>query len=385
MYALATAAEERRANQAIAQLRRASTSSNATVSTLNLHADAPPAAAPGVPGNLSHVHDIANVPTANDNRMPNLSFQKEQLQIVAQPQVQAPTAAASGALSNSRRKPSFADKLHAILSNKNLANIITWLPSGKSFCILDKEIFVRKVLPTYFRDVQFDSFSRRIKRWGFRRMYTTGLKQVTYTHDLFQKDRIDLLKMMNGRSEQATSIEAPRDAVVDAAKIEAAVTEQVTLEKTVFARPSAAWKQERTNAQTPVKKRFVQSHRAAFDSTYDATVGAHQATFRFNERPFLIGYEQKALFAPSQLHLQQTNLHEMSFMNRHPPPMASIIFGRSQLEPKLVPYQGKTDMNATMQLASLHNDIAECEAQLAILQKLRDLKERRRALENTFH
>jgi hypothetical protein len=250
MYALATAAEERRANQAIAQLRRASTSSNATVSTLNLHADAPPAAAPGVPGNLSHVHDIANVPTANDNRMPNLSFQKEQLQIVAQPQVQAPTAAASGALSNSRRKPSFADKLHAILSNKNLANIITWLPSGKSFCILDKEIFVRKVLPTYFRDVQFDSFSRRIKRWGFRRMYTTGLKQVTYTHDLFQKDRIDLLKMMNGRSEQATSIEAPRDAVVDAAKIEAAVTEQVTLEKTAsLAHP------QRGSKRGPMRKR----------------------------------------------------------------------------------------------------------------------------------
>jgi hypothetical protein len=197
-------------------------------------------------------------------------------------------------------------------------------------------------------------------------MYTTGLKQVTYAHDLFQKDRIDLLKKMNGRSEQATSIETPRDAVVDAASIKATVTEQVTLEKTAFARPSAAaWKQERTYAQTPVKKRFVQSYQAAFDSTYDATVGAHQATFRFNERPFLIGYEQRALFAPSQLHLQQTNLHEMSFMNRHPPPMTSIIFGRSQLEPRLVPYQGQADMNAAIQLASLDNDIAEYEAQLA--------------------
>ncbi|KAL3785929.1 hypothetical protein ACHAWO_001222 [Cyclotella atomus] len=195
--ALAMAAEVR-ANEGIGELRRVSTSGTATLSTRNLHVDAMPAAAPRVTGNLSNVHAFINAPNANDDRMPSLSFKKEQLQNVAQPQALKPAAAAH-APPNSIRKLSFVEKLHAILSNKHFTKIITWLPSGKLFCILDKEKFIKKVLPMYFREVQFEMFSRRIKRWGFRKMYTTGLKQTTYTHDLFQKDHIDLLKTMNGK------------------------------------------------------------------------------------------------------------------------------------------------------------------------------------------
>ncbi|KAL7510185.1 hypothetical protein ACHAXN_012512 [Cyclotella atomus] len=178
--------------------------------------------------------------------MLSLSFGKEgQLQKVAQPQVQPPSIAAACAPSNSRRKPCFVEKLHIIVSNKNLNKIIMWLPPSKSFCILNKERFTNEVLPMYFHKVKFEWFSRRIKRRGFHKMYTTGLKQVTYTHDLFQKDCIDLLKMMNGKPGQAD--------VADAAKFEAAMTKQVCLEKTLLARPAAAVakKQERKNVKMP--------------------------------------------------------------------------------------------------------------------------------------
>ena len=56
---------------------------------------------------------------------------------------------------SNRRKPSFAEKLHAILSNKHLSPIISWLSTGKSFCILNKEQFTRHVLPFYFREAKF--------------------------------------------------------------------------------------------------------------------------------------------------------------------------------------------------------------------------------------
>ncbi|KAL3765229.1 hypothetical protein ACHAWO_009306 [Cyclotella atomus] len=248
-----------------------------------------------------------------------------------------PTAvAAVRAPPNSRRKMSFAEKLYAILADKHLAKIITWLPSGKSFCILDKERFTKKVLPTYFREVQFDSFSRRIKRWGFRKMYTTGLKQVTYTHDLFQKDQIDLLKAMNGKPGQAAPNEAPGNAVADAAKFEDAMNEQ----------------------RVPTND-----------------------TFRFNERPALVGYEQRAMFAPSQLQPEQIQMHEMAMMNRRPyPPMASSTIRGLLFEARLVPYQGAADVNVARQLSTLDDAIAECEEQLAILQRLAELRERRRAL-----
>ena len=65
---------------------------------------------------------------------------------------------------SNRRKPSFAEKLHAILSNKHLSPVISWLSTGKSFCILNKEQFTRHILPFYFREAKFgttmkDNFS----------------------------------------------------------------------------------------------------------------------------------------------------------------------------------------------------------------------------------
>ncbi|KAL7505925.1 hypothetical protein ACHAXN_003314 [Cyclotella atomus] len=326
--ALAMAAEVR-ANEGIGELRRVSTSGTATLSTRNLHVDAMPAAAPRVTGNLSNVHAFINAPNANDDRMPSLSFKKEQLQNVAQPQALKPAAAAH-APPNSIRKLSFVEKLHAILSNKHFAKIITWLPSGKLFCILDKEKFIKKVLPMYFREVQFKMFSRRIKRWGF----------------------------------PATN-EPPLN-VDDAAKFEAAMTEQAALEKTLVATPAAAQKQERKTVQLPVKKRFVPFHEGTINGTVASTVGTNQGTFRFNGRPVFVGYDQSALYAPAQLQLQQIQMHEMAMMNRrHCQPMTSSTFGGSLLEARLVPYQGAADMNVARQLSSLDDAIAECEEKLA--------------------
>lgn len=59
---------------------------------------------------------------------------------------------------NNKRKPSFVDKLHAILSDKNCSDIISWLPSGKSFVILDKAGFTKTVLPVYFKEAKFGKY-----------------------------------------------------------------------------------------------------------------------------------------------------------------------------------------------------------------------------------
>jgi hypothetical protein len=64
--------------------------------------------------------------------------------------------ACSGFPSNKRKAASFAEKLHAILADRNASSTITWLPSGKSFCIMDKQEFTRRVLPLYFREAKFE-------------------------------------------------------------------------------------------------------------------------------------------------------------------------------------------------------------------------------------
>jgi hypothetical protein len=139
--------------------------------------------------------------------------------------------------------------------------------------------------------------------------------------------------------------------VADAAKFEDAMTEQAALEKTFVATPAVVQKQYRPNVQMPVEKRFVPFNQV----TIASVEGTNKGTFSFNGLPALIGYDQSALVAPSQSQtwLQQTQMHEMTIMNRRAcQPMASTTFGHSPLEARLVTYQVNADMNVARQLSS---------------------------------
>jgi len=68
------------------------------------------------------------------------------------------------------RNQNFAEKLHAILSNPRYSSILQWNTNGDAFSIHDIPEFVNTIMPTYFQRSKFDSFTRRMRRWGFRRM-----------------------------------------------------------------------------------------------------------------------------------------------------------------------------------------------------------------------
>lgn len=68
-----------------------------------------------------------------------------------------------------------------ILSNSQLSDIITWLPNGKGFIILQKRKFATEVMPMYFKHSKFTSFTRKLNRWGFTRV-TRGPESGAYYH-----------------------------------------------------------------------------------------------------------------------------------------------------------------------------------------------------------
>eukprot|EP00584_Thalassiosira_punctigera_P003971 CAMPEP_0172546248 /NCGR_PEP_ID=MMETSP1067-20121228/16044_1 /TAXON_ID=265564 ORGANISM="Thalassiosira punctigera, Strain Tpunct2005C2" /NCGR_SAMPLE_ID=MMETSP1067 /ASSEMBLY_ACC=CAM_ASM_000444 /LENGTH=190 /DNA_ID=CAMNT_0013333145 /DNA_START=46 /DNA_END=615 /DNA_ORIENTATION=+ len=91
-----------------------------------------------------------------------------------------------------RRKPNFAEKLHSMLSRQEYRHVVTWLPSGRSFVILNQEEFARRILPRHFREAKFESFSRRLKRWGFKKAYANASQgsvsqTIVVSHDLFHR------------------------------------------------------------------------------------------------------------------------------------------------------------------------------------------------------
>ena len=77
----------------------------------------------------------------------------------------------------------FPVKLHNILSIPDYQHIITWLPHGRSWQVLQRDALVEKVIPLYFRHRNFSSFMRQVNGWGFRRI-NKGNKRNSYHHEV---------------------------------------------------------------------------------------------------------------------------------------------------------------------------------------------------------
>ncbi|KAK1745379.1 hypothetical protein QTG54_003303 [Skeletonema marinoi] len=48
------------------------------------------------------------------------------------------------------------------------AQAVTWLPHGRAFRILDKDTFMKEVVPMFFNQTKIRSFNRQLHLWGFR-------------------------------------------------------------------------------------------------------------------------------------------------------------------------------------------------------------------------
>jgi len=70
-----------------------------------------------------------------------------------------------------------------ILSNETHSEIITWLPHGKAFIVYQKKKFANELLPRYFKQSKFTSFTRKLIRWGFVRV-TRGPETGAYYHNV---------------------------------------------------------------------------------------------------------------------------------------------------------------------------------------------------------
>jgi len=93
------------------------------------------------------------------------------------------------------RLPNFPAKMHAILSRADLADVVTWLPHGRSWKVLKPREFEIRVIPAYFEHSKFSSFIRQANGWGFRRI-TRGQDRNSYYHESFLRGLPHLCKMM---------------------------------------------------------------------------------------------------------------------------------------------------------------------------------------------
>ena len=275
-------------------------------------------------------------------------------------QVQVDTAltqrprSVSDSASSSKRKPTFPDRLHALLSNRSLNEIIDWLPSGKSFCILNKDEFTAKVLPAYFKETKFASFARRLKRWGFRRIYTTGQKQIVLSHDLFQKDRLDLGKMMTAGQQQQ---EEHGSKMKEGNGIITKNKANGNSHNSVDAVP-----QDQLQMMPP--------HRASLN----IPPAAHPSAAAVAAAAALQPHVQPSL---AMNHVRD---HGNITRNGLYPPANNIAMMHPSFRARPAPYMPEREAVAVNELTALEQEIQDCQEQLVILHRLRALRERRRVL-----
>lgn len=94
------------------------------------------------------------------------------------------------------RIPNFPAKMMAILSRPDLADIISWMPHGRSWKVHKPREFEVKVIPSYFEHSKFSSFIRQANGWGFRRMIGKGPDRNSYYHEMFLRGLPHLVKLM---------------------------------------------------------------------------------------------------------------------------------------------------------------------------------------------
>jgi len=96
---------------------------------------------------------------------------------------------------NAKLQRTFPQTLMIALVSDKAADKIQWLQDGAAFMIIKKYEFTNKVLPFFFKKTQFDSFIRKLKRWGFQRIHW-GSDCGAFQHPLFHRDFPELCTRM---------------------------------------------------------------------------------------------------------------------------------------------------------------------------------------------
>ena len=93
----------------------------------------------------------------------------------------------------------FPQRLMELLDDSSNDDVIGWLPHGQGFLIYQKRRFAAEIMPKYFKQSKFTSFTRKLNRWGFLRI-SRGLETGAYYHPYFKKGNLRLCLQMTSQS-----------------------------------------------------------------------------------------------------------------------------------------------------------------------------------------
>jgi hypothetical protein len=90
-----------------------------------------------------------------------------------------------------KRAKTFPEKLMQSMMEYADEQAVAWLPDGKSFVIVNPDMFCEEVLSKVFKESKYASFVRKLHRWGFVRL-TSGTGTDCFHHPMFQRNRREM-------------------------------------------------------------------------------------------------------------------------------------------------------------------------------------------------
>ena len=111
--------------------------------------------------------------------------------------------------SNTSSSIPFPLKLYEMIDqmeSDGLAHVMSWQPHGRCFQVHEAKAF-KQMLPNYFKLSKIASFQRQLNLYGFQRL-TAGLDKGSYYHELFLRNRRDLVAQIQRVKVKGTGVRA---------------------------------------------------------------------------------------------------------------------------------------------------------------------------------
>jgi hypothetical protein len=120
------------------------------------------------------------------------------------------------------KKLSFAEQLMSILDDEAYADVLHWMPDGKSFTITNPKKFTSEEMPKLFNIRNMSSFVRKLTRWGFSRVHEREtMNSDIFKHPQFQKGDYKLcaeIKCTGRTSASSSTLRRPSLEAINALK-----------------------------------------------------------------------------------------------------------------------------------------------------------------------
>lgn len=90
----------------------------------------------------------------------------------------------------------FPFKLYDMLeyvADSEYSSAVSWIEEGMAFAIRNKDTFLKHIVPIFFKQTKFRSFTRQLNLWGFTRLSNDGPDGGSWKHAHFICGRVERL------------------------------------------------------------------------------------------------------------------------------------------------------------------------------------------------